>query len=165
MKNNHIKEILDQHTFNELSEQDRAIVSVHVKDCLPCRQGYDAARLSSILLKADAAGAPDPEPSAFFQARVMNAWRERQLPRRPIAAFQRWWQASAAPVFLMLAVMGILLSLTFLAPRSNAEDSAEISSYNLYSTDAVVMHQKPPRDMTNEQVFQVIYAVKTDSKK
>lgn len=164
MKSKHIKEILDRKTYAGLDEQDKEIVSVHIADCLSCQQAFEASRLSSILLQVNSTVAA-PEPSAFFQAKVMNAWRERQMPRRPIAAFRRWWQASAMPVFLMLVTMAVLISLTFLAPQSNADDSVEISGYNLYSTDAVILHQKPPRDLTNEQVFQVIYSTRSESKR
>ncbi len=161
MKSKHITEILDRATFAELSEQDKSVVSAHAKDCSSCRQAFEAARLSAILLKSDTAAA-SIAPSPFFQSKVMTAWRERQLPRRPIEAFRRWWQASAAPVFIMLTIMAALVSLTFIAPQ---DSQAEISSFNLYTTDTVIMDQNPPRDLTNEQVFQVIYTTRNEVRK
>lgn len=165
MKSEHITEILDRATFAELSEQDKSVVSAHVKDCSSCRQTFEAARVSAILLKSDNMAA-SIAPSPYFQARVMNAWRERQIPRRPIEAFRRWWQASAAPVFVMLTIMVALVSLTFIAPPAGGDDSqAEISSFNLYTTDAVIMDQNPPRDLTTEQVFQVVYTTRNEIRK
>jgi hypothetical protein len=106
------------------------------------------------------------EPSPFFQAKVINAWREKQNLRTPIETFRRWWQASAVPVFMMVLTVAILISLTVMAPQSNANDStAELSNFNLYSTDAVILNQKAPRDLTTEQVFEVIYETKSDSSK
>jgi len=164
MKSSHIIEILDGTSFIELSEQDKATIWAHADDCHGCRQAFEAARISSILLKAHESRVPEPSP--FFQAKVMNAWRERQMPRRPMEAFRRWWQASAAPVFLMVVTLAVLISLTFLAPQSSADDSpVEISGSNLYSTDAVIYDQKASRDLTTEQVFQVIYDAKSDSRR
>jgi predicted anti-sigma-YlaC factor YlaD len=160
MTNRHITKILDQTAFAELSGQDRETVAAHVTDCADCRRAFEAAKLSSVLLKADAVAAETFKPSPFFQAKVMNAWREQQLlQRRPIQAFRRWWQASAAPVFMMLATMAILISLTFFAPQA-ADDSTEVSSFNLYPTDSVVLNQKTAPDLTNEQVFQLIYGAR-----
>lgn len=167
MKSKHITKILDKAAFTELSETDKETVSLHISDCAGCRRAFGAARLSSFMLKADSGSMNVPAPSPFFQSKVMNAWCESQLQRpRPIEAFRRWWQASAAPVFLMLATMAILISLTVFAPQSSAGDApVEISSFNLYSTENIVLNQKPSKDLTNEQVFQVIYSAKSGLKK
>lgn len=167
MKSKHITKILDKTKFAELSEADKTVISTHCADCADCRRAFDAARLSEVLLKAEAV-AEVPAPSAFFQAKVMNAWRERQqLPRRQVEAFRRWWQASAVPVFMMLAVLGVLTSLTFLAPQSNAGDSttAEVTNFRLYTTESVVLNQSAPKNLTNEQLFQLIYTPRTDTRK
>lgn len=162
MKNKHITHILDQKAFAELNEAERKTISIHIaeSDCADCRKAFAAARVSADLIKC--ADAVEITPSPFFQAKVMNAWRERQqLTRRPVEAFRRWWQASAVPVFMMLAVMAVLVSLTILAPQSSANDmTAETSSFNLYTTESVILNQKPSGDLTNEQVFQVIYSAR-----
>jgi predicted anti-sigma-YlaC factor YlaD len=166
MKSKHITETLDQTTFAELSKDELAAINEHNADCPSCRQSFEAARISSILLKVQSANVDEIAPSPFFQAKVMNALREKQNLRNPIEAFRRWWQASAVPVFMMVLTVAVLISLTVMAPQSNASDStAELSSFNLYSTDAVILNQNAPRDLTNEQVFQVIYETKSDSGK
>jgi predicted anti-sigma-YlaC factor YlaD len=164
MKSQHITEILDHTSFAELGEREKEIVSTHIKDCSSCRRSYEAARLSAILLKPDDRGA-QISPSPFFQAKVMNAWRERQIPRRSVEAFRRWWQASAVPVSMMLVTMIVMILLTVVAPQANSDGSQEVSSFNLYTTDGVIMDQRLPRDLTNEQVFQVIYSPRNEVRK
>lgn len=164
MKSQHITNILDDTGFAGLNEKERAVVLTHVKDCSGCRQAFEAARLSAILLKSDNAKT-EISPSPFFQAKLMNAWRERQIPRRPVEAFRRWWQASALPVSVMLVTMAIMILLTVVAPKANNDTSQEISSFNLYTTDGVIMNQNQPRDLTNEQIFQVIYTPRSEVRK
>ncbi len=165
MKNRHITEILDSAAFDDLSQSELAAIEAHIPACRDCRQSFEAAKFSGSMLKARATSV-DIAPSPFFQAKVLNAWRERQNLRNPFEAFRRWWQASAAPVFLMLVTVGVLISLTVFAPQSIADDyELEISSFNIYSTDAVVFDQNQPRDLTTEQVFQAIYDAKNDFKK
>ncbi len=166
MKSRHITEILDRAAFVELSEGDLATIEAHTADCRQCRKSFEAAKFSGRLLSARAASVAHAAPSPFFQAKVLNAFRQRQNLRSPIAAFRRWWQASAMPVFLMLITVGVLISLTLFAPQSISDDSEiEISSFNPDSSDAVMFDRNQPRDLTNEQVFQAIYDARSDSKK
>ena len=163
MKSKHVTKILDRTRFAELSDQERATVWTHIKDCDGCRRAYEAARLSAILLKSEKAAVTEVSP--FFQAKVMNAWRERQIPRRPVEAFRRWWQASAGPVSAMLITMVIMILLTMVAPQATSDNSQEVSSFNLYTTDGVIMNQRMPRDLTNEQLLEVIYSTRNEARK
>lgn len=165
--NNHITEFLDRAVFAELDEQSRTAARSHIEKCADCRKSFAAARISEMLIKANSE-MPAPAPSEFFQAKVMTAWREKQIARRPaIAAFRRWWQASLAPVSMMLIMLGGLISLTVFAPQSSDADDApiEISGYNTDSAEAVLLNQNLSGEMTTEQVFQEIYNTKSDLKK
>lgn len=162
MKDRHILEILDGKSFAELSNDELKNVRTHCAGCSDCRQAYEAARVSAVLLDARAA-IPAVEPSAFFQSKVLNAIREKQNLRKPIAAFRRWWQASYALVCSMLFIVITLGALTFLAPKSNADQA--VSTYNLYSTDSVILNQNPPRNITTEQALEVIYTERRDAVK
>jgi predicted anti-sigma-YlaC factor YlaD len=162
MKDRHILEILDQTRFAELSSEELKNVQTHSADCSDCRQAFEAARVSASLLDIRAHVAP-PEPSAFFQSKVLNAIREKQNLRKPIAAFRRWWQASYALVCSMLFIVITLGALTILAPKSNADQA--VSNYNLYSTDSVILNQNPPRNITTEQALEVIYGERRDAVK
>jgi predicted anti-sigma-YlaC factor YlaD len=162
MRDRHILEILDRAGFAELSADELETVRAHSIECPNCRQAFDAARVSSVLLKKRA-GAPAIEPSAFFQSKVLHAIREKQNLRTPIETFRRWWQASYAMVCSMLLIVITLAVLTLLAPRGNTEQA--VSNYNLYSTDSVILNQNPPRSITTEQALEVIYTERRDAVK
>jgi predicted anti-sigma-YlaC factor YlaD len=161
MKSRHITKILDRTAFAKLSKHDLAIINAHANHCAGCRQAFEAARVSSVLLKTSSAENA-PVPSPFFQAKVLNALREKQNIVKSINAFGRWWQASAVSVLFMLVTLGVLVGLTIFAPSHLEDTQAGKSNFNLYSTDRVIFNQKPPREMTNEQVLQVIYNPKND---
>lgn len=162
MKDRHILEILDGKKFAELGNDELKNFQVHSMSCSDCRQAYQAARVSAVLLNVRAE-MPAVEPSAFFQSKVLTAIREKQNLRKPIAAFRRWWQASYALVCSMLFIVITLGALTFLAPKSNADQA--VSTYNLYSTDSVILNQNPPRNITTEQALEVIYTERRDAVK
>jgi hypothetical protein len=156
MKDRHITDILDGKRFAELSAEETALVAAHASGCADCERAVAAARLSSLMFKLQA-GAPGPEPSVFFQAKVMNALRAKHNRRKPMAALRRWWQASYAMVCVMLATVAALIGLTALAPATGADETQAVVPNNLYTTDAVIMNQRSPREMSDEQVFRVIY--------
>jgi predicted anti-sigma-YlaC factor YlaD len=162
MKDRHILEILDRTGFAELGSGELKIVQAHCAGCPDCRQAFEAAWVSAALLHARAS-VPAAEPSVFFQSKVLNAIREKQNFRKPIAAFWRWWQASYPLVCSMLFVVITLVVLTMLAPKSQPEQA--VSTYNLYTTDSVILNQNPPRNITTEQVLEVIYTERRDSVK
>ena len=162
MKDRHILEILDEKKFAELNNDELTIFQAHSAGCADCRQALEAARISSALLNVRAR-LETVEPPAFFQSKVLTAIREKQNLRKPIAAFRRWWQASYALVCSMLFIVVTLAALTFLAPKSNADQA--VSTYNLYSTDSVILNQNPPRNITTEQALEVIYNERRDSVK
>lgn len=162
MKERHILENLDRTRFAELDTDELKTIQAHCAGCANCRQAFDAARVSSVLLNARVETAA-PLPSAFFHAKVLNAIREKQNLRKPIAAFRRWWQASYPLVCSMLFIVLTFAVLTFIAPKSNTDQAA--STYNLYSTDSVILNQTQPRNITTEQALEVIYTEPRDAVK
>lgn len=161
MNDKHILEILDEKRFSELGETELSKIQIHSAVCSSCRTAFEAARISAVLLKNYAAN-PVIEPSPFFQAKMMNALRSKQKLRKPIEAFRRWWQASSVLVGSMLLLVFAFAALTFLAPGSKTDEA--VSTYNLYSTDSVILNQKP-RSLTTEQTLEVIYNERKDSSK
>ena len=155
MKDRHILEILDENRFAELRGAELDTVQAHCAGCADCRQAFAAARISAVMLAARADAAPAFEPNAFFQSKVLNAIRDKQNLRTPIAAFWRWWQASYPLVCSMLFIVATLAALTVFAPKSQPDQA--VSSYNLYTTDAVILNQRPPQSLTTEQTLEVIY--------
>ena len=162
MKSKHITEILDSVALTELSEADLTTVRAHAEDCSNCHEAFRAAQLSSALLKVKFEA---PSPSPFFQAKVMNALREKQTLQRPIETFRRWWQASATMVGLMVMIVVCLAAATFIAPVTGEDDSQAGTNFNLYTTESVILNQKSRGDLTNEQVLEVIYNPRNDFKK
>ena len=165
MKSKHITETLDKAAFTDLNEADLTIVHAHIEDCANCKQAFQAAQISSVLLKVKSE-ISQPTPSPFFQAKVINALkREKQNLQKPLEAFRRWWQASAAMVGLMVMIVACLIATSFIAPSASEDEAQAGTNFNLYTTDSVILNQKSPRDLTNEQVFQVIYNPRNDFKK
>lgn len=165
MKNSHITKIIDQNNFANLSAKDLVIINAHIVTCRGCEQAFQAAHLSLILLRAQS-NDNAPVPSPFFQARVLNALREKQNSIKAIGAFRRWWQASALMVGLMLMMVAGLAAITLRASLSNNFETpqAGISNFNLYSTDTVIFNQKLAPELTTEQVFQILDDTKSDSR-
>ena len=158
MKDGHITQILDERALADLSAEENRRLEAHAGDCAPCAKALQAARLAALMLNLDAVRRESVEPSAFFQAKVMNAVRaRRQELKKPIAAFRRWWQASFAPVCLMLLTVVGLIALSLFAPKTSDDEATAVVPNNLYTTDAVIMNQSNRRELTNEQVFRVIY--------
>lgn len=157
MNKRHITEILDRFDFNRIPEPDLLEIGEHTAVCDDCRRSFQAAELTSRMLKKEAA--ESPAPTAFFQAKVLSAWREKQNLPKPMAAFRRWWQATAAPVSIMVLTVIGLIGVSVFAPVSGADDSqARQSSDYLYTTEAIILNQKPASDLTTEQIFRVLDA-------
>jgi hypothetical protein len=161
MNDKHILEILDGKRFTELGENELGRIEIHSARCSDCLHAFEAARISSVLLNIRAE-TDRVAPSPFFEAKVLNAIRESQNLRKPIAAFRRWWQASYPLVCSMFLVVFGFIALTFIAPKSNSHEAD--SAYNLYSTDSVILNQNSPRIVTEEQALEVIYSTKPDAK-
>jgi predicted anti-sigma-YlaC factor YlaD len=157
MNTKHITKILDRANYTELSDEELANIRIHTQKCPKCLQASLAAQISSNLLRSVEVTNAPPVPSPFFQAKVLNAWRETQQIKKPIAAFRRWWQASAALVFSMLLVVGGLVLYTLAARmETSAINQKSPSEYSLYSTESVILNQKTPKDLTTEQAFEII---------
>lgn len=156
MKSRHITKILDRTEFNRISADDLTEIGEHINGCQNCRAAFHSARISSILLKESSLTEP-LAPTPFFQAKVLNAWREKQIVQKPVAVFWRWWQASATLVLLMFVTVIGLMTVTLVASNSEtAVNRRNNSEMNLYSADTVILNQKPPRNLTTEQVFEVL---------
>ena len=156
----HITEILDEKAFADFGGDELKNFQIHCAKCSECRQAFEAARVSAALLNVRAA-IPAVAPPVFFQSKVLNAIREKQNLRKPLAALRRWWQVSYPLVCSMLFVVAILGILTFFAPKSNVDEA--VSTYNLYSTDSIILNQNS-RNLTTEQALEVIYNGRRDSK-
>jgi hypothetical protein len=164
MNKKHITEILDEKRFSELTKTDLSLINSHTAECRKCAEDFQAAQVSAVLLNSRST--ESFAPSAFFQSKLMTALREKQTIQKPILVFRSWWQASYGLVFAMFLMVVTLVGLTVFAPNSDANEvQVEVSNFNLYSTDNIIINQKPSRDLSGEQTLELIYNERRDSKR
>ena len=152
MKDKHIIEVLDNSSILSLSESELNEVQAHVRDCVSCRDAYEAARLSTIILQNRAQATIEPSP--FFQTRVMAAWREQQAVES-MPALWRLWSSAKALVSAMAVTTAALAVLSFMmpAPATPAVDQ----TVSALSAESVIMGQASDEQMSYEQVISTIY--------
>jgi anti-sigma-K factor RskA len=159
MKDEHVTATLEGKPFDSLSEGELANVRAHAGVCAECRRAFDAARVSSLLLKERAAAVVEPSP--FFQTRVLAALREQQAAGGAWS-FARMWKSAGALVASMAASVALLAGLTFVAPDAQpAPDGAEIASAsNPYSAEDVLLADEgfAGEELNDSQVFTTLYA-------
>lgn len=78
MNNRHITNILDHVSFGDISTEQLAGINRHIADCSVCRSAFQSAQIASLLLK-ETLLSDESFSSPFFQAKVLNAWREKQI--------------------------------------------------------------------------------------
>jgi anti-sigma-K factor RskA len=153
MKDEHIIEVLEQTPLAMLSEREVAVVRTHARACQPCHEAYEAALLSTLLLKERAA--QTVEPSHFFQTRVLAAMRERQTGN----SFWRMWKSAGALVSAMAVTVVALATLTFVTPAETGTDLQQLAT-NAYSAEELILGQEDlqQEQMSYEQVLSTIYS-------
>ena len=157
MKQTHIIDILDNSPLASLTETELLTVRSHSESCLACRSAYEAAQLSTLLIKERAA--ETIEPSAFFQTRVLAALREQQAGNN-VPVLSRLWKSAGALVSSMAMTTAALAALSFMAPGTGTGTPQEATAvWAPYSAEAVVLNQDQGDDqLTDDQVFDAIDA-------
>lgn len=150
MKDKHIIDVLDNRPILNLLESELSEIQVHVRECVSCREAYEAARMSAIVLQSRAQATIEPSP--FFQTRVMAAWREQQA-EESVPAMWRLWSSAKALVSTMAVTTAALAVLSFVMPSMPASDQA----VSYLSADSVIMGQASDEQMSYEQVLATIY--------
>lgn len=150
MKDKHIIDVLDNSPIMSLSESQLSEIQDHVRDCGSCREAYEAARVSAIVLQSRAQATIEASP--FFQTRVMAAWRERQAVES-VPAMWRLWGSAKALVSTMAVTTAALAVLSFVMPATPASDQA----VSELSAESVIMGQAGDEQMSYEQVLATIY--------
>src|ERR1051325_1733450 len=156
--NKHITEILDGASIAKLSESELNEIRVHALECMSCRDAYEAARLSAVVLKTRAQAVIEPSP--FFQTRVMAALREQQAVES-VPAMLRLWRSAKVLVSTMAVTTAALAFVSFMQP-SQATTGMEQAS--VYSAESVIMGQSADDQITYEQVLSTIYEDDADAR-
>jgi hypothetical protein len=163
MKEKHIIDILENSPLASLTESELLAVRSHAESCLECRRAYEAAQLSTLLIKERAGETLEPSP--FFQTRVLAALREQQANNN-VPVLSRLWKSAGALVSSMAVTTAALAALSFLAPGAGTSTLPETATASSpYSAEAVVLEQNQSDDqMTDEQVLSTIYADEGEAK-
>jgi len=159
MKDKHIIEVLDNASIKSLSETQVNEIQAHARECVSCRDAYDAARLSAVVLQGRAQAAIEPSP--FFQTRVMAAWREQQAVES-VPAIWRLWNSAKVLVSTMAVTTAALAVVSFMAPASTTPLLDQ--SLSAYSAESVIMGQSSDDQMSYEQVLSTIYEDDDDAR-
>ena len=157
MKDKHIIDVLDNRPILNLSESELSEIQGHVRDCVSCREAYEAARVSAIVLQSRAQATIEPSP--FFQTRVMAAWREQQAIES-VPAMWRLWSSAKALVSTMAVTTAALAVLSFVMPSTPASDQA----VSELSAESVIMGQGSDEQVTYDQVLSTIYEDDDDAR-
>ena len=150
--NKHITEILDKASIAMLSESELNEIRVHALECISCRDAYEAARLSAVVLKTRTEATIEPSP--FFQTRVMAALREQQAVES-VPAMLRLWRSAKALVSTMAVTTAALAVVSFVQPSQTTTAPEQTAS--AYSAYSVIMDQEDEDQMSYEQVLSTIY--------
>jgi anti-sigma-K factor RskA len=157
MKDKHIIDVLDNTSIASLSKSELSAIQAHAQECESCREAYEAARLSAVVLHSRAQ--TKIEPSPFFQTRVMAAWREQQAVEN-VPAILRLWRSSRALVSSMAVTTAALAALTFVLPAQSAPLTDQTAS--IMSAESVIMGSDD--QMSYEQVLSTIYQDDDDAR-
>ena len=157
MKEKHITQVLDNASIASLSEIELHEIRVHTKDCVSCRDAFEVAQLSAVILRSRAQVTIEPSP--FFQTRVMAAWREQQAVES-VPAMWRLWKSAKVLVSSMAVTTAALAALSFVLPSTPALEQPA----SAFSAESVIMG--PGSDeLTYEQVLSTIYAEEDEAGK
>jgi anti-sigma-K factor RskA len=151
MKDNHITEILDKAPMAMLSESELNEIRAHSLECMSCRDAFEAARLSAVIIKSRVEATIEPSP--FFQTRVMAALREQQAVES-VPAMLRLWRSAKVLVSTMAVTTAALAVVSFIQPAQTTPVAETASAFSEYS---VIMDRDVDEQMSYEQVLSTIY--------
>jgi anti-sigma-K factor RskA len=151
MKDKHITEILDKAPIAMLSESELNEIRVHTLECMSCRDAFEAARLSAVIIKSRVEATIEPSP--FFQTRVMAALREQQAVES-VPAMLRLWRSAKVLVSTMAVTTAALAVVSFIQPAQTTPVAETASAFSEYS---VIMDRDVDEQMSYEQVLSTIY--------
>jgi hypothetical protein len=126
----------------------------HTELCADCLRAFEAARASSLMLKARAAEAFEPSP--FFQTRVLARLRERRAAEEGWT-LARLWKSAGLLVTSMAATVAALAVFTFVTPPEAAPQ--ELAAGGPYTAETLILGESGAGEeqMTDVQVFTTLY--------
>lgn len=158
MRDEHIKQLLDEAPLASLGKAELAAVHAHAESCDECRRTFESARLSSLMLQARTEETFEPSP--FFQTRVLAALRERRAAEEERWTFARLWRSAGLLVSSMAATTAALAVFTFVAP-SETTVAQEVAG--TYTAESVILDEGDEEQMTYEQVLTSLYGTEDEA--
>ena len=159
MKDKHITEILDNASIATLSKSELNEIRMHALECMSCRDAFEAAQLSAVVIKSRVEATIEPSP--FFQTRVMAALREQQAVES-VPAMLRLWRSAKVLVSTMAVTTAALAVVSFIQPSQTTPVVDQTAS--AYSEYSVIMDQGADDQMSYEQVLSTIYEDDDDAR-
>ena len=162
MRDEHIKRLLDEAPLASLGQAELAAVRAHVETCAECGRAFEAAQVSSLLLKTRTQEAFEPSP--FFQTRVLAALRERRAAEEERWTLARLWKSAGLLVSSMAATVAALAVFTFVAPPETTAVQ-EVASGNAYTAESVIFDDAGDEQMTYDQVITSLYGADDEAER
>jgi len=160
MKDKHIINLLESAPLAELSESDLSEIRAHAGECAGCHQAFEAAQISTLLLKERVAETFEPSP--FFHTRVMATLRERQTANDQWA-WSRMWRSAGALASSMAATVAALAVLTFVIPGQVGTIAPDASALNADSVEEVILNRVDTDDQISDgQILSTLYDAEED---
>jgi hypothetical protein len=161
MRDEHIIIIIENAPLASLGEDDLSAIRAHTRSCSDCLEAFQAAQVSQVLLKEQAA--VEFEPSPFFHTRVLATWRERQAANNSWA-FSRMWRSAGALASSMAAAVALLAVLTFVVPESQVTSQQMSFIPNGYSAEEVILDQASQvEEVSDGQLLTTIYGAEEEA--
>jgi hypothetical protein len=157
MKDEHINNLLDENRFEDLSETELRQIEAHIGGCADCGYQYEAAKIASLILRERVTQTIEPTP--FFEARVLRAWREKQATLEPVTSrLRQLWQDTKILVSGLATAVALLMVLTLFIPQNTAVTPLQALIIDDYSVESIVFdRQDAPDDLTDTQLLDEIY--------
>ena len=130
----HIISLIENAPVASLSPSDLITIRRHTDDCVDCRQAFEAAQISMLLLRERAAETFEPSP--FFHTKVLASLRERQTSGGQWA-WSRVWGAAGALASSMVLTVAALAALTFI-PTAEYRGAMRFSNVSGFTTTSII---------------------------
>ncbi len=150
----HIVTLIENTPFAGLSDEDLSTIRLHTAECTSCRSAFEAAYISSMMLKERAAESFEPSP--FFQTRVLATLREQQAADS--WSLGKLWRSTGALASSMVATVALLMVLTFAIPASQESTSA----VSAFSPEAVLMNDGADDLVSDSEVLSTLYGAEEE---
>ena len=158
----HIISLIENAPLASLSPSDLTAIRRHTDDCVNCRQAFEAAQISMLLLRERAEEIFEPSP--FFHTRVLATLRERQAAGGQWA-WSRVWGAAGALASSMVLTVAALAALTFIPGNQAISGPQDLTSLNSYSAEDVLLDQGEALNgqVSEAQILTTLYGAEDEA--